>query len=787
MEVAGWLNPNPQAVRLLLDRGALPSGVDIHGESALARAACRGSAEVVQILLDRGADPDLGRPLFSAVQCPGFYPEKRQHTEIVHLLLDRGAAVDRCDERQRRPLHFTAMRPDLDRMRLLLDRKADPNVLENNTGNSPLLWASATGSVEAVGLLLDHGAAVNLRNPFDCATALHRAAANGHLGVVRNLLAKGADPELTDQHGDTALGLAVKNNQTSVIDFLRSLGARESGAPTALCPQPAGLQACRAEAPAPRKELPADILPAEEVRSRIGALVSRWEAETGTLVGSGIRLDAQAQVDQLLGTGCYWGTVDPLRSQCRKILGSDNGLYPPLKSYLEEALVAAAAKPRSLLHRVGDAIEPDLVARLGWPEEGPPNRASCLDIPAALRDSKIFFLDQGASHSVGSPANRICVLPGSYPLVLQDAHSGVAKLMKLEVAPDSPPRLTPASSPEEMTTTEVLPDLDWLCPDPAPEDSPLTASLGRDAPAIPEGQRAPFTGAAVGLVQIRDPGTACQKDCRDALAAAIVRTIQLWKVGCTRCVLSTLLGLEVDGQVFLARPLIDRLLLRTGPEVDRFLTRNPRDPVVSADESLLNLGTYVTAPFLRISRSSPLTEKLCRKLDDTRSEPARSLQWLACRPPDQTAPCPACVRVDVALSAGITAGCPDTDSTVACAAVDHGIELNCRDFRFTGLSSIHLGTDGLEQSLLSFCKGTEDVDVMPVLVHEIGHWFGLPHLNDERVSTAGRVNVMVPTFHPEGQCITSGNLRMVDQAASQAWPFRILSCAGLLYPRAKAR
>jgi ankyrin repeat protein len=74
----------------------------------LAVAAARGSAELVTLLLDRGAGirgPDKfgGTPLFAAA--------KQGHVHIVRLLLDRGAPVD-----QRAPLNgATPLRAAVDR------------------------------------------------------------------------------------------------------------------------------------------------------------------------------------------------------------------------------------------------------------------------------------------------------------------------------------------------------------------------------------------------------------------------------------------------------------------------------------------------------------------------------------------------------------------------------------------------------------------------------------------------------------------------------------------------
>jgi ankyrin repeat protein len=799
MAVAGWLQPDPEAVRLLLARGASPSGVDDHGETALSMAACTGSAAVVRLLLEHGADPNAGQPLLSAVQCPGGIRPRREHAEVVHILIAHGAAVDGCDKAGRRALHFAAMKADLEPMRLLLLGGSDPNVIEDNTGNSPLHWASAVGAVDVVEFLLHSGAAVNLRNPYDCATALHRAAANGHLAVSRILIAHGADPGLTDHHGDTALGLAAGREQTAVASYLRTLAAQERGSPTAVCPLPDGLikQACRAEQPSrPAAPSPA-LLTTAEVRARVRRLVTGWETQTGTLIAPEIRLAAEVEVAALLGSGCYSGAAEPERSHCRSVLGTDGGLLPPIQAFLDEALIGAAASTRPLFYRVGDTVTPDLIRRLGWPDEAVPNRIRCSELPAEFRASTAFFPEQESLHAVSPPVHRVCALPGSYSLALRDLTSGTTRVLKIDVGRHGPPRLSTLAQSDELGPVQVLPDASWFCAGPAPNAiSPVTAALGRDAPPIRQDQRAAFSDATVAVVTLDDPAAACQRHCREALALRIIEAIELWRAGCSRCAFSTLGAIEVDGTVFVARPVIDLLVSAAPSQADQLLTRAPGDPSSVQLAGPVDFGTMSVAgelghggpllPFLRISPGTPLAGELCHALDDLRSGPARSLRSVLCRTPEVTN-CPGCVGLRLALSRGITLGCDEPTSTIACGAVDRGIELNVRNFRFVGLSWPSVGTAAPEQQSQGFGAGTDEVEILPVLVHEMGHWFGLPHLNTDPPSTPGPVNVMVPTFHPQGHCITPGNLRMANQAVDRGWHFRIVDCEGFRFVRAAGR
>jgi ankyrin repeat protein len=52
---------------------------------------------------------------------------------------------------------------------------------------------------------------------------LHQAAQNGHAGVVRLLISKGADVLAEDKEGRTALRLAVENGHMTVVRQLLDL------------------------------------------------------------------------------------------------------------------------------------------------------------------------------------------------------------------------------------------------------------------------------------------------------------------------------------------------------------------------------------------------------------------------------------------------------------------------------------------------------------------------------------------------------------------------------------
>ena len=126
------------------------------------------------------------------------------------------------------PILEAAVRGDLAEVKRLVEE--DPSVIGQDDGSYrglPLLCAAFRGHVAVAAYLLDQGAAVNQRVADGRRTALHEACGHGHKEVVRLLLARGADPTLTDLadlEGYTPLMLASYHGHIEVVRCLLTDG-----------------------------------------------------------------------------------------------------------------------------------------------------------------------------------------------------------------------------------------------------------------------------------------------------------------------------------------------------------------------------------------------------------------------------------------------------------------------------------------------------------------------------------------------------------------------------------
>src|SRR4030095_4485888 len=84
-------------------------------------------------------------------------------------------------------------------VKVLLEKNADVAATDD-LGNTPLMFAVSVNGNEAVGLLLDRKASVNVRIKKQ-QTALLIAAEHGNAGILERLLASGADVRARDENG----------------------------------------------------------------------------------------------------------------------------------------------------------------------------------------------------------------------------------------------------------------------------------------------------------------------------------------------------------------------------------------------------------------------------------------------------------------------------------------------------------------------------------------------------------------------------------------------------------
>ena len=240
------------AVKVLVEAGAGVRVTDKEGDTCLTLASCFGRTETVRYLVGllqvdvNHKDNDGSTALLQAAD--------ENHADVVEVLIDAGADVDVKDEAGLSPLLLACLSGARAVVKVLLKAGAYVCVADNK-GNGCLMCASREhtetvrtllcmpevdmnqstkgftslhGAVlkkhpDMVQLLIDAGADIEAKDDEMYYTPLHCACEVGELEVVKMLVEAGADVCDTDCDGDTCLTVAAYYGHTETVRYLVGL------------------------------------------------------------------------------------------------------------------------------------------------------------------------------------------------------------------------------------------------------------------------------------------------------------------------------------------------------------------------------------------------------------------------------------------------------------------------------------------------------------------------------------------------------------------------------------
>ena len=181
------------------------------GATALFAAVQSNSTEIVKLLISNGADVNI--PLTNGTT-PLCRAAAQDNVEIVdHLLQVPGIRVNQTDDERGTALYFACQVGRVEAARLLLDKKADPNMVDIDEV-APLHLACLHGFTEIVEMLLEAGADMQLLIE-DVYSPYLIACVGGHRAIAELLEAR----------------LAQKREETLRPEGLFPCGRRAEAAP----------------------------------------------------------------------------------------------------------------------------------------------------------------------------------------------------------------------------------------------------------------------------------------------------------------------------------------------------------------------------------------------------------------------------------------------------------------------------------------------------------------------------------------------------------------------------
>lgn len=204
--------------------------LDETGLTPLSYACSKGFQDLVELLLDAGANPNLvGADSFEQ-STPLLLAAKQGQTVIVRALLEAGASMSLLDVDQRAPLHWAAAEGHDDTVKVLIKKGANVNATDSHQ-QTPLHLACQNGAHRVAATLLKAEANLTLTDA-NGDTALHLACAEGHKRIIALIIKNWPDPEevapqklLTDLLGKTPLHyLCAQPMYKLVLDALQKWG-----------------------------------------------------------------------------------------------------------------------------------------------------------------------------------------------------------------------------------------------------------------------------------------------------------------------------------------------------------------------------------------------------------------------------------------------------------------------------------------------------------------------------------------------------------------------------------
>jgi ankyrin repeat protein len=224
----------------LLQRGAGINNISHDIPTALYQAAVSEDLEMVQFLLDRGADPNIqlqNNYMGSVLQVL----TRSRSMKIIEAIIQAGADINGAWSSKSfrnpslNPLQIAASNGDLELVEYFVAANADVNwPASEYNGRTALQKAVENRHMHIVEFLLKNGANINApARSKNGVTALQAAVSQNHLDLVEFLLENGANPDDQPSRvgGFSALQLAAKSGNNDLILKLVLAGAKVNGPP----------------------------------------------------------------------------------------------------------------------------------------------------------------------------------------------------------------------------------------------------------------------------------------------------------------------------------------------------------------------------------------------------------------------------------------------------------------------------------------------------------------------------------------------------------------------------
>ncbi len=180
------------------------------GEKLIHMACKKGYTDIVEILLDKGADV-IAKDQYG--NTPIELASRFKNIEIIRILANKIFEELTCACKMKES--------DIEKIKTLVEQDVNIN-LEDKYKNTPIVYACKTGRYDIVNYLLENG--FNLRKDRHIKKMLKYACNNDTKDVLECLLDNGADIDVLYKGRETLLMYACKKGKLDIVEYLVEKG-----------------------------------------------------------------------------------------------------------------------------------------------------------------------------------------------------------------------------------------------------------------------------------------------------------------------------------------------------------------------------------------------------------------------------------------------------------------------------------------------------------------------------------------------------------------------------------
>lgn len=514
------------------------------------------------------------------------------------------------------------------------------------------------------------------------------------------------------------------------------------------------------------QQTPPTISPTE-VRRAIANAVQKGGKRLGILIDPRITEQIYANVMIYVTNFC------PPIKNCIPLFTGDSNLDFMVHKFLADMAELPTGEIMSPAARLAHG---DL-SSVGWPSQIGVD-AGLIEIPPEFRTSPIALRYATKSVALGVGATAILMAPGTANLSIEVA--GKSETFSVIVERLRTMRLPPvATSSIEVPSGVLQSGSDAYCWDAKqpPYTGPFALfNYGRASIAESDVSRknyeAPFVRQSVLSIAVeQDSGIQCGSDCKVALASLFAESVAVWRSGCLRCDPNALVMITTMGSVWLDWRLVRRLnrlaeVATTSLSLEQVET-GEREITPSAPIG----GKQGISYYVNITDDRIIRQLVCQLNDGVAPWLADVKSYLC---PNASKPQTNLLTPKILLKEAATS-CEE--KAIACGLPFERVEISFSTYRYAIPTNYGRG-----EIIFGLTNSDQVLDMRHVILHEVGHWFGVPHAQEGGQDQY--LDVMGEAYDDGEACVSVHSLRMLANAADLRWSYRIKNGGGaLLGPR----